>query len=159
MRLVTYNLRLGGRSRRHWSRIIEAKHRDDGDLIIGGDFNVCVSQRQPSEERITERADVAIQARLRDEYGLLNCWQVANPNISLAQTLRWSREPTFPYHCDGLFVPSSWRSALRSCAVVASEEWDRLSDHNPVVATFEAGNLATGGLAASARKVRTAAGD
>jgi hypothetical protein len=39
-----------------------------------------------------------------------------------------------PYHCDGLFVPRSWASRLRSCEAVSSPEWHRLSDHNPVVA-------------------------
>jgi hypothetical protein len=79
---------------------------------------------------------VLIQARLADEFGLLNCWQAANPNQPLCQTLRWTGNRTIPYHCDGLFVPKAWRERLESCVVLAGDEWDRLSDHNPVVASF-----------------------
>jgi exonuclease III len=113
-----------------------ADHCGTADIIIGGDFNIGVSKRLPSEKRQTGRADLEIQERLRAEFGLFNCWQEANPDIPLAQTLRWSNEPNYPYHCDGIFVPASWRSALKDCQVVASEHWVCLSDHNPVVASF-----------------------
>jgi endonuclease/exonuclease/phosphatase family metal-dependent hydrolase len=111
-------------------------HRGDADLVIGGDFNLTVGERHPSEARRTDPLDPAVQARLRDEFGLINCWQAANPGVRLAQTLRWSNDPPVPYHCDGLFVPASWRPALRSCAAAAGPEWEALSDHNPVVVTF-----------------------
>ena len=114
-----------------------AAHVGRGDLVIGGDFNVGIGERQASEDRTTSAADRAIQRRLRDEFGLANCWQEANPGRPLAQTLRWSNAPAVPYHCDGLFVPRSWLPRLRSCEVVSSPEWDSLSDHNPVVARFE----------------------
>ncbi len=106
-----------------------------GDLVIGGDFNLTVSRWEGSERPVS-KADLAIQARLRDEFGLLNCWQAANPDQPLHQTLRWSRDRTTPYHCDGLFVPRSWQGRLESCVVLAGEEWNVLSDHNPVLAQF-----------------------
>ena len=108
-----------------------------GEIVIGGDFNVGVGERHDSEDRTTSVADRAIQRRLRDEFGLINCWQEANPDRPLAQTLRWSNAPAVPYHCDGLFVPRTWLPQLRACEVVCSSEWDGLSDHNPVVARFE----------------------
>ncbi len=106
-----------------------------GQLVLGGDFNLSVS-RSTHSGRPVSKADLAIQARLADEFDLINCWQAANPDQPLPQTLRWTRDPTIPYHCDGLFVPKAWQSRLRTCTIVSGEQWNALSDHNPVVATF-----------------------
>jgi endonuclease/exonuclease/phosphatase family metal-dependent hydrolase len=114
-----------------------ADYAGDGDIVIGGDFNLSVSERHVLELRTTSQADRAIQGRLRDEFGLANCWQVANPACPLAQTLRWANDPVTPYHCDGLFVPQTWLTRLRGCEVISEPEWNALSDHNPVVARFE----------------------
>jgi hypothetical protein len=114
-----------------------ADHAGGGGLVIGGDFNLSISARQADEGRRTPSADLAIQRRLRDEFGLVNCWREANPGRPPAQTLRWSNAPEVPYHCDGLFVPRSWAGHLRACEVISSLDWDRLSDHNPVVARFD----------------------
>lgn len=105
------------------------------DVVIGGDFNLTVSNWANSERPVSKQ-DLAIQKRLADEFGLLNCWQAANPDQPLHQTLRWTKDRTIPYHCDGLFVPKSWKDRLESCVVLSGEEWNRLSDHNPVVAQF-----------------------
>ena len=105
------------------------------EIVIGGDFNLTVSH-WPGSDRPVSKQDLAIQARLADELGLINCWQEANPNELPHQTLRWSGNRSTPYHCDGIFVPRSWKERLQSCLVLAGEEWDRLSDHNPVVAQF-----------------------
>jgi len=105
------------------------------EIIIGGDFNLTVSHWSESERPVSKR-DLAIQARLADEFGLINCWQSANPNMPLPQTLRWTKDRTIPYHCDGLFVPKSWTDRLESCVVLSGDDWNRLSDHNPVVAQF-----------------------
>jgi endonuclease/exonuclease/phosphatase family metal-dependent hydrolase len=110
--------------------------RDDCEVIIGGDFNLSVSERHESEERVTTKADLKIQTRLCEEFGLINCWQTANKDQPLPQTLRWVSDRTVPYHCDGLFVPASWAQYLQSCSVLSSPKWDDLSDHNPVVAEF-----------------------
>ncbi len=107
----------------------------DREIVIGGDFNLTVSHC-PGAERPVCRQDLAIQARLADEFGLLNCWQTANPGQELCQTLRWTNNRTTPYHCDGIFVPRSWKDRLVACDVLAGEEWNRLSDHNPVLAQF-----------------------
>jgi exonuclease III len=109
------------------------------DVVIGGDFNISTSERHHSEERITPKADLAIQRRLKEEFGLMNCWQSANRNVPLAQTLRWTNAPKTPYHCDGLFVPISWLPSLSRCAALSSAEWNLLSDHSPIVAEFERG--------------------
>ncbi|NJN98491.1 MAG: endonuclease/exonuclease/phosphatase family protein [Anaerolineales bacterium] len=112
-----------------------AQLSDNADLIIGGDFNITASFRHHTEERETGKADEAILARLRDDFGLKSCWQTANPDQPLAQTLRWGTNKTTPYHCDGIFAPVTWDQCLASCQVI-SEGWEALSDHNPVVAIF-----------------------
>ena len=111
-------------------------YRDGADVVIGGDFNLTVSRRHPAEDRQTSTADLKIQQRLEDEFGLINCWQTMNPDVPLAQTLRWDRDPVPPYHCDGIFVPGSWSEKLKACQVLSGPPWDGMSDHNPVVAEF-----------------------
>jgi endonuclease/exonuclease/phosphatase family metal-dependent hydrolase len=102
------------------------------EIVIGGDFNLAVSHWSGSV-RPTCKQDSEIQARLADEFGLLNCWQQANPDQPLHPTLRWTGDRTIPYHCDGIFVPRSWKDRLQSCVVLAGDEWNRLSDHNPIL--------------------------
>jgi exonuclease III len=105
------------------------------EIVIGGDFNIAVSH-WPGPERPTCKQDSMIQVRLAEEFGLFNCWQTANPNQPLCQTLRWTGNRTIPYHCNGIFVPKSWKNRLQSCDVMAGDEWNGLSDHNPVIASF-----------------------
>jgi len=108
-------------------------HRGDGDLIIGGDFNLTVGERQPAEELKTSKADLAILARLRDKFGLVSAWQAANAGTPLPQTLRWAKDEVTPFHCDGIFIPQPWTGRVRSCKVVSGETWERMSDHNPAM--------------------------
>ena len=116
--------------------------RGDADLILGGDFNVVVGNRQPGERIGVTRGERGILDRLAVEFDLISCWQAANPRRRLAQTLRWSANRAAPYHCDGIFVPSTWAKRLASCRVVTGSRWKRLSDHNPVLAEFTAGDPA-----------------
>ena len=106
------------------------------ELILAGDYNVVTGYRHPDEERTISRREREILDRLSRELQLVSCWQAANPGRPLAQTLRWSTNPTTPYHCDGIFVTPFWRERLVSSRVVRGSRWSRLSDHNPVVATF-----------------------
>ena len=63
--------------------------RAGADLILGGDFNVVVGHRQPRERIAMSRGERGILDRLSGEFGLISCWQAANPGRVLAQTLRW----------------------------------------------------------------------
>jgi endonuclease/exonuclease/phosphatase family metal-dependent hydrolase len=106
-------------------------------LVLAGDFNVAVGMREPGQALSITRGEKALLGRLREELGLVPCWQTAHPGEPLARTLRWMhRIDSPPYHCDGIFVPGDWSSALESCEVLEGEEWYALSDHNPVLATF-----------------------
>jgi endonuclease/exonuclease/phosphatase family metal-dependent hydrolase len=106
------------------------------DLVLGGDFNVAVGYRQPRERVRILRGERDLLDRLAGEFELVSCWQAANPDRPLAQTLRWMGNPAAPYHCDGIFVPRSWLPRLKSSRVIRGSRWNRLSDHNPVVAEF-----------------------
>jgi hypothetical protein len=112
------------------------------DLILGGDFNVVVGYRQPREKLRISRGERGVLERLAQEFGLVSCWQAANPNRPLAQTLRWTADRAAPYHCDGIFVPTTWLERLVSCRVVRGSRWNSMSDHNPVIATFRPRNCA-----------------
>jgi len=111
--------------------------RGRADLVLGGDFNIAVGYRQPAEPVKILRAEREVLDRLTKQFGLVSCWQAANPDRPLAQTLRWMGNPTAPYHCDGIFVPRSWLPRLKSCRVVRGSRWNLMSDHNPVVADFQ----------------------
>lgn len=111
------------------------------DVIIGGDFNVTTAIRHPNERQKNpslknSKMELQLITRLRQELGLVNAWQVINPNQDLPQTLRWSRDPEIPYHCDAIFIPCSWVPFLESCHILNSPTWSPLSDHYPIVATI-----------------------
>jgi hypothetical protein len=105
------------------------------EIVVGGDFNIGISARGHDGGPARTR-EHAVQQRLRDEFGLVNAWDALHPRALPAQTLRWTGNPVVPYHCDGLFVPQRWASALRRCVVLRSARWCARSDHNPVVATL-----------------------
>jgi endonuclease/exonuclease/phosphatase family metal-dependent hydrolase len=107
---------------------------EDHPLILGGDFNLTTGIRHISEQ--SQDHNPWLLERLRKEFNLLSCWQAANPNRDLPQTLRWSGDKTVPYHCDGIFVPAVWYQYLDTCHVLSGPVWDSLSDHNPVVAVL-----------------------
>lgn len=110
-----------------------AENRGKGELVIGGDFNLTIGKRLASEHLSTSKAELAILARLHDEFGLVSAWQSANAGIPLPQTLRWAKNKLTPYHCDGILIPQNWTNRVQSCTVISGSEWTELSDHNPVV--------------------------
>jgi endonuclease/exonuclease/phosphatase family metal-dependent hydrolase len=99
-------------------------------VILGGDWNLTVGLRRSGEERNNRPGESDLLARLENEFGLRSAWDVANPDLPLPQTLRWMRNPTTPYHCDGIFLPQ-WRH-VEKATVLTGETWADLSDHNPV---------------------------
>ena len=122
--------------------------------LIGGDFNLTIGRRHAGEARQNKRAQLQLLDRLEHEFGVVSAWQIANPDRPLAQTLRWTGDPTTPYHCDAVFVPIAWTNAIAEAQVVSGGDWDRRSDHNPLVVRLN------GGLDALARDdvAREAAG-
>jgi exonuclease III len=109
------------------------------DLVMGGDFNVAAGARGAAGPVRMTNGERCLLERLEGELALIPCWRTINPSIPLAQTLRWTGNRLTPYHCDGIFVPARWRARLASCEVLQGSEWERLSDHNPVVAVVSRG--------------------
>jgi exonuclease III len=108
---------------------VESQFTEDCDLVIGGDFNVTAGIHTGAER-------VWLVDEMRTRFGLISCWQMANPGQALAQTLRWGCNTQTVYHCDGIFVPACWYRWLDACEVFGLGEWLYMSDHNPVVAYF-----------------------
>ncbi len=113
-----------------------SKIASDRPIILGGDFNLTITKHRPSDAKKTKASEKNIHARLREEFGLFNCWDFTNPDIPLTQTLRWSMDRSNAYHCDGIFFPNSWADHIESCKVLQGDDWTALSDHNPIIAEF-----------------------
>jgi endonuclease/exonuclease/phosphatase family metal-dependent hydrolase len=122
---------------------------DGADLVLGGDFNIVAGIRSADEPVRMSRAERLVLDRLVERFRLIPCWQTMNPGVPLAQTLRWCGNRALPYHCDGIFVPASWRARLESAAVIEGPEWRPLSDHNPVIAVLSGSSRRTSARAAS----------
>lgn len=112
---------------------------DGGSVLLAGDWNLTVSKRDPEDERSHSAGELELLARLRDEFRLLPAWRAVHPTGPLPQTLRWMREPTTPYHCDGVFLPAAFTLGVDAVSVLAGDPWQQLSDHNPVVLSWRAG--------------------
>jgi exonuclease III len=106
------------------------------DLILGGDFNVATGVRGPRDLVRFSKGERLLLERMSRDFDLIPCWQSMHPRSPLAQTLRWSGNRSTPYHCDGIFAPRALRDRLVKCEVIAGPRWERLSDHNPVLAVF-----------------------
>lgn len=106
--------------------------RLEGPLVLGGDFNLAVGRRPAGDPIRISPGERSWLEAFEKRLGLISAWQSCHPAEPLAQTLRWRRNPSAAYHCDGFFLPLAWRERLVRALVHAGEPWIRLSDHNPV---------------------------
>src|SRR5205823_4413639 len=103
----------------------------EAPLVIGGDFNFSLGERLPSESiRTTKQKEVILQDFRAN--GFLIAWRDSHPGEPLPQTLRWTRQPTTPYHCDGFLTRGIPQSSIR-CDIISEESVTCHSDHNPVI--------------------------
>lgn len=108
--------------------------RDGSPLVVAGDFNLTTAARHASEVGLENTSgERGIHERLRREFGLLNAWQVLHPNRNLPQTLRWTKAPATPYHCDAIFVSHDLLPHLVRADVIQDGELAAMSDHNPIL--------------------------
>ena len=111
-----------------------AKLKADVPIVIGGDLNLVSAGARGSEELVaTTPIETNLMKQIHDDLGLVSCWGVAHDGETLPQTLRWSRDPEIPYHCDVVLVPDTW--TVDVCEIPQGEPWTRMSDHSPVVAS------------------------
>lgn len=103
-----------------------------GEVVIGGDWNLTIGQRQPGETSKNSKAELTLIDRLRDEFALESAWSMTYPTSHLPQTLRWSADPVSPYHCDGILIPMAWKERVTHVGIGRNQDWRAYSDHNPV---------------------------
>lgn len=102
------------------------------NIILGGDFNfISLGQRLEVEDLRTSGPETRALQKL-SALGLVSCWTSTHRDQALAQTLRWSNDPTKAFHCDGIFVPAEWTGQIL-CEIMTSDCF-KVSDHNPVIA-------------------------
>jgi endonuclease/exonuclease/phosphatase family metal-dependent hydrolase len=106
-------------------------------VILGGDWNVTAGHRRADESKQNTRSELRWLDRLRGELGVVPAWSTFHAEAHLPQTLRWVCDPLPAYHCDGIFLPAAWADHIRRVAILAGEEWNRLSDHNPVLVELD----------------------
>jgi endonuclease/exonuclease/phosphatase family metal-dependent hydrolase len=121
------------------NKIIDDFHRIKTEkMIIGGDFNLySLGVRKPGEAIKTKSSEIKILNRLENEIGVINSWTYKHPDDPLVQTLRWNNAPTIPYHCDGIFVSPELVHRIKASTVLWDPEFEKLSDHNPVVSILD----------------------
>jgi hypothetical protein len=103
-------------------------------VILAGDFNIALAKRASGDPLFRTNSEHRTLDAI-EKAGFVSLWPVCNPGLPPAQTLRWTTNPSAPYHCDGFFVPPGVASRA-SCEVLDSEAIRKASDHNPVVATL-----------------------
>ena len=101
-------------------------------VILGGDWNLTVGASTDADGRPNRPGELELLLRLTDEFGLVPAWRTLHPTGALPQTLRWMREPSTPYHCDGIFLPRPLADRLVDASVLTGSPWLELSDHNPL---------------------------
>ena len=77
--------------------------------------------------------------RLKNEFGVFPAWGAAHPGAILPQTLRWSRDPVTPFHCDGVFIPLGQSQDALTADILSGSPWKEMSDHNPIVVVWDSG--------------------
>ena len=126
----------------HVNRILDgiAQCWDGTPLVLAGDFNLTTAIRHASEAADGMKntfGERRLLERLRREFGLINAWQALHPNTNLPQTLRWTKAPTRPYHCDAVFVSHSLLPHLVSAEVRNGGVFASLSDHHPILVELD----------------------
>jgi len=117
---------------------MEAIVPSGNEIMLGGDFNFTIGERQPGEFQATKKAEREAIQRM-EAMGLMSCWSASHPDLPLEQTLRWVSDKapykSTPFHCDGIFAPQRWKDRT-TCEVFTSSCY-RISDHNPLVAWID----------------------
>lgn len=109
----------------------------DALLFLAGDFNITTALRHVTEVLETPADELAVLTRLRRELGVVNAWQLLHPNQPLPQTLRWTKSPTTPYHCDAIYVDCRALQYLETVEILQDKDWSRLTDHSPIVVNLQ----------------------
>jgi hypothetical protein len=104
--------------------------------VIGGDFNFKFFGPTNAENaKGSSKKEIATMKHFAG-LGFANAWADTHPGATLPQTLRWTKDRTIPYHCDGL-LERPFVAADAICEVISSDFIRRHSDHNAVLAVID----------------------
>ncbi len=121
------------------SRAVAAIHGASSaarSCVIGGDFNFKLfGPSKASQLKGAAKREVDATLAFK-KLGFANAWADSHAGAPLPQTLRWSKDKTVPYHCDGLLV-RPFVADRAVCEVLSSEFITRHSDHNALFAEFD----------------------
>ena len=120
-----------------WLAVNQYEALLDNSVLIVGDFNWNTIWDHSSRdlygnltqtvEFLTSKGVISLyHSFFREEFGQETC-----PTLYM---YRWSNKP---YHVDYLFASMDFVNRLQSVEIGVYEDWKRLSDHMPVIATFE----------------------
>jgi endonuclease/exonuclease/phosphatase family metal-dependent hydrolase len=114
-------------------------------LLVGGDLNTWTGWGDGSEHLAR---DVSVLQRI-EALGLVDCLRQCRPPGRLAgcpcsdepcghtRTRRDPRYPNVPYQDDYLFASPKMAERLRTCTALDESPWASISDHLPIVASFD----------------------
>ena len=107
-------------------------------LVIGGDFNFASfgERQQPTALKTSKAEATALQSFRKLDFKV--AWCDSHPGQALPQTIRWTRDPAKPFHCDG-FLLRGFDNDATQCEVLTGGIVARKSDHNAVAAWVRAG--------------------
>jgi hypothetical protein len=101
--------------------------------VIGGDFNFqFFGPLDSANSAGATKKEIAAMKHFADQ-GFSHVWAESHAGATLPQTLRWTKDKTIPYHCDG-FLMRPFSAADAICEVLASDFVHRHSDHNAMLA-------------------------
>jgi len=114
-------------------------------VLLGGDLNT--GTQWPKGRHL--EGDTALLDRIK-AYGPVDCLEKVRQPGRLENCRcvfgedcmhTWSRldpnHPDIPFQVDYLFASPALAERLKSCEALSPPEWQRFSDHSPIVATFD----------------------
>lgn len=116
-------------------------------LLVGGDLNTGTQWSAPENsfnardrnvlDRFTALGLIDCVRATRVSGRLEGCPCLDGDRCQHVRTRRDPRRPEIPYETDYLFCSRRLLPALKSCEVLATDEWFSVSDHAPIIAEFD----------------------
>ena len=110
-------------------KIIDLQLPNDTSIIIGGDFNVCLTKIDTDRDDIKFKfKSIEIIGKILEELDLCDIYRIRNPSI---KQYTWRRtQPLCQRRIDYIFIPNSFQSAIANIKIIPSVN----TDHSAVMA-------------------------
>jgi exodeoxyribonuclease III len=116
-------------------------YRDElasGRAVLAGDFNCWAGGAKTAEHlaNVEQLETLGMVSAYHEQRG-------RSHGDEPDPTLYWRFQQAQPFHCDFIFLPHSWISALEQVAVGGFDEWvnPKISDHVPIIADVDKGAI------------------